>query len=61
MKSFRWTPEFCRTGITSAKSWVYYFWAKQSETSFWGGGLELERGFVAEEIERILNERRIKG
>jgi len=60
IKSFGWTPDYIRKRITGAQGWAYYFWAIQNEASMFSGGLELDKGYVAQEIERLKHERGIK-
>lgn len=42
--------------MTGMKGWVYYNWSLENETSLFGGGVRRRtKGYVAQEIDRILN------
>lgn len=55
MKTFGWTLEHCRGGITSAEGWVFYAWAKESEATMFGRLWKRTcKGYIAQEAERLL-------
>jgi len=56
MKTYGWTPDFVRKGITGAQGWVYYNWAMENEQV--GFGPLVERtgdGYVAQQKKQILS------
>ena len=61
MQVFGWTPDYVRKGITGAQGWAYYSWAIAQESAKWmQSPAEPANGYVAQEIERQKNVRRIK-
>lgn len=61
MKSYGWTEDYVKFGITGARGWVFYNWAKENESSVWGSGLvQTSKGYVAQEIDRIIARKKKK-
>lgn len=57
MKSFGWSEDYVRKGITGAKGWVFYNWAIENEASIWGDRLERKTdGYVKQEKKKILEQ-----
>jgi len=50
MKTYGWTLDYVRKGITGAQGWVYYNWACENESSLWGRSLVRKSpGYVKQE------------
>ena len=59
MRTFGWTPDFVRKGITGAEGWIYYNWAMENEASIWGSGLDRRTpGYVKQEFEQLRAQRK---
>jgi hypothetical protein len=59
MKVFGWSPEYCRKGITSAESWIWYNWARENEMTMMGALWQRSgKGYVAQESDRIAEQLR---
>jgi hypothetical protein len=62
MAEYGWSPAFVRRGITSAQSWIFYFWAIKNKSSFWGGNLVMTKDpFVAAEIKKLKRKKKANG
>jgi hypothetical protein len=54
-KTYGWTDDYIRKGITGAKGWVYANWARENEMTVFGAIEERKSdGYVAQERRRIL-------
>ena len=61
MKTFGWTHEHCRKGMTSAEGWVWFYWALENEATLFGSSLERKgRGYVDQESKRLFDEAKAK-
>ncbi len=56
MKTFGWSEQKVRTGITSAQGWVWYSWALENEMTMFGAAYELKTpGYIKQEADKILS------
>ena len=59
MKTYGWTQDYVRKGLTGAQGWAFYNWALESESrnaGVWGAVLDRKSpGYVKQEMQRMLN------
>lgn len=57
MKTYGWSRQYCRKGITSAEGWVWYAWAKENEATMMGKlWRRCGKGYVAQESDRLMEQ-----
>jgi hypothetical protein len=55
MRAFGVSEDFVRTKISSAKGWIYYNFAKETEMTMLGAAWQMKgRGFIGQERIKIL-------
>jgi hypothetical protein len=55
MKTFGWSYEKVRTGMTGAECWAWYAWAMENETTAFGSAFKRTTdGYVRQETKRLM-------
>ncbi len=58
MATYGWSEKHIRTGISSAKGWVWYAWAMQNRLTMFGVMYELKTpGYIQQEAAKILSKK----
>jgi len=54
MKSYGWTEDYVKYGITGARGWVFFNWAIENESRVWGGNVvHTTPGYVKQHYQKI--------
>ncbi len=62
MKTYGWSEEHTRKKISSAKGWVYFNWAMESEATVFGISRERKTdGYIQQEKKRLLAKQKANG
>jgi hypothetical protein len=55
MKTFGWSIEKVRTGMTGAEGWAWYAWAMENEATMFGASYKRTTdGYVKQETKRLM-------
>lgn len=61
MKTFGWSERYVKWGMMGKRTWAFYNWAIEHESSMFGSGLVMvSDGYVAQEIKTIRERKKKK-